>query len=689
MRFQNAQLPPVSIMAEPIVLGGGLDETTPPMRLKPGFARAAQNFECSLFGGYRRIAGYERFDGQASPSDANYAVLPCSSITGGAVGNTLTGATSGATGVIIAITATQFILTKTALVFQAENVNVGGPTIGVATGAAVVNGGSTALLHAQYKNLAADQYRNDIAAVPGQGNVLGVNLFNDVVYAFRNAVGGATAAMYKSTVAGWSLVALGREIAFTSGGTYEILEGDTITGATSTAFAVVTRVVLQSGTWAAGTAAGYLVFASDTGAFQAENLDVGANLNVATIAGDASAITLLPDGRYEFVNANFTGSTDTKRMYGADGVNPAFEFDGTVFVKIRTGMTQDAPSHIASHLYHLFLSFRASVQHSSPGFPYQWTPVTGAAELATGDNITGFSPQVSGENSAAALAIFTNGRLFILYGTGTSDWQLVSYKDEIGARAYTMQSLVQTMFMDTQGVTDLATAAQFGNFSHAVLTNAIKRTLTGYRNAVIASSVSRDLSQYRLFFTNDYGFYITMVGRKVVGIMPVLYADTVRCTGGGLMNDNTEAMFFGSDDGMVHQMDKGTSFDGDAIESYIHLAYNFSQGLRTLKKYRDGVLEVSGNGYAAFSFGYSLGYGATTILQPADQSIVTSFVPVFWDTGNWEQGVWDGQTLLPSTFELDGEAENISIAITSNSDYYEPFTLSGGLIHYSPRRELR
>ena len=688
MRFQNVQLPPVQVQAEPIFLGGGIDEETPPFRLKPGFCRAAQNFQCSIFGGYERIAGYERFDGQLKPSDATYAVLPVNTITGGAVGDTLTGATSGATGVIIAITDTQFILTKTTDTFQAENVHVGAGTIAVATGAAVINGASTTLLNAQYKNLAADVYRALIAAVPGSGNVLGVHLYKDVVYAFRNNAGGTASVMFKSTASGWSAVALGRELAFTSGGTYVIAEGDTITGAISGATAIVTRVGLSSGTFAAGTAAGYLFFASDTGAFQAEDLNVGGNLNVATIAGDASAITLTAGGRYEFINANFTGITDTVRVYGCDGVNTAFEFDGTVYARIRTGMTVDTPNHIHFHLYHLFLSFRSSVQHSSPGFPFQWSPITGAAEIAMGDNVTGFATQPAGE-AAAALAIFTKSRLSILYGTGVSDWNLVPYKDEIGAFPYTIQSLAQTIFMDTQGVTDIATSQSFGNFSDAILTNAFKKTLTGWRNSVIASTVSRDLSQYRLFFTNDNGIYITMIGRKVIGIMPILFPDTVRCMASGLMANHSEAIFFGSDDGMVHQMDKGTSFDGDNIEAYINLAYNFSEGVRTIKKYRDGALEISGDGYASFSFGYSLGYGSTDILQPADQTIVSSFSAGFWDTGNWEVGVWDGQTLSPSTFELDGEGENISLAIKSNSDIYEPFTISGGLIHYSPRRELR
>lgn len=71
---------------------------------------------------------------------------------------------------------------------------------------------------------------------------------------------------------------------FTSGGTYQVVVGNTVTGATSGATGKVVGVTLTSGSWAAGNAAGTLRFKSTTGTFVAENLNVGANLNVATIA---------------------------------------------------------------------------------------------------------------------------------------------------------------------------------------------------------------------------------------------------------------------------------------------------------------------------------------------------------------------------------------------------------------------
>jgi len=66
-----------------------------------------------------------------------------------------------------------------------------------------------------------------------------------------------------------------RHFPFTSGGTTEIKAGDTITGATSTETAVVDRVDLTSGTWAAGDAAGNLYATSISGAFTAtENINL-------------------------------------------------------------------------------------------------------------------------------------------------------------------------------------------------------------------------------------------------------------------------------------------------------------------------------------------------------------------------------------------------------------------------------
>lgn len=674
---------------EPLVFTGGLDVVTSQLQIPPGFVRRAQNFEQAVNGGYRRISGYERFDGRDKPSDADYAVLAVTLSVAATVGETVTGGTSAATGVVIATSDGQLILTKVTGTFQAENITGSTSAVGTASGAQTVDGAGTSLLHAQYRNLAADSYRSDIAAVPGSGIIRGVWLYNDVVYAFRDNAGGTATAMYKSTTSGWSPVALGRELAFTSGGTYVMAEGDTITGATSGATAILTRVALTSGTFAAGSAAGRLIFASQTGTFQAEDLNVGANLNVATIAGNSSAITFaVPSGRFEFVNHNFGGSVNTKRMYGCDGKNRAFEFDGTVFVPIATGMTTDTPSHITAHKNQLFLSFTGSVQHSGPGTPYIFTPVTGASEIAMGDTVTGFMVQPGGSGQAA-LAILTRNNTAVLYGSGVASWDLVFFNQQAGGYEHTIQNVFNTVMLDDRGITTLATSQNFGNFDAATISKRIISWLATKRTTSTASMIVRDRNQYRLFFSDGSGLYITFDNGKVVGMLPMLFPDVVRCCCSGEMADGSEVAFFGSADGYVYQMERGTSFDGDAIEAYLYMVFNHSRSPRVLKTYRHVLLEVTGEGYAAFNGSYELGYAATTLEQPGLTEVTMSLASVVWDAFVWDSFVWDGITLLPSEMLLEGHAENIALVFTSSSDYYQPFTFTGGVMQFTQRRQLQ
>jgi hypothetical protein len=69
-------------------------------------------------------------------------------------------------------------------------------------------------------------------------------------------------------------------------GTSEIKVGDTITGHTSSATAIVTGVFVTSGTWGAGTAAGWLCIKTQTGTFQnAEAIYVDGGSKAATNTG--------------------------------------------------------------------------------------------------------------------------------------------------------------------------------------------------------------------------------------------------------------------------------------------------------------------------------------------------------------------------------------------------------------------
>lgn len=54
---------------------GGLNLETPALSIKAGELIDCVNFEADLDGGYRRINGFERTDGQLSPSESTYYTI--------------------------------------------------------------------------------------------------------------------------------------------------------------------------------------------------------------------------------------------------------------------------------------------------------------------------------------------------------------------------------------------------------------------------------------------------------------------------------------------------------------------------------------------------------------------------------------------------------------------------------------
>jgi hypothetical protein len=277
-----------------------------------------------------------------------------------------------------------------------------------------------------------------------------------------------------------------------------------------------------------------------------------------------------------------------------------------------------------------------------------------------------------------------------VYGSDSTDFNMIPFKQEAGAIAWTLQQLGQTLMFDDRGITTLRSSQNYGNFADATISQRAQTWLRDRRTQVHASCVARDKNQYRLFFTGGTALYVTMFDRKVIGMMPQQLAHELTCICSAEKNDGTEEIYFGSDDGYVYQMEVGTSFDGDPIEAYLNLAYAHFGTPRMLKRFRECMFELEANGYADFYFSYELGYNSTAIAQVAGTTLTpATSSQSFWDSFTWDHFTWDTRTLLPSSADMVGTAENVSIKILSNSDYHVPLRFSGSIVHYSPRRQLR
>ena len=692
MRVSRQSIPGRGKSQYIVPCAGGLDLVTKTKFAEPGTFSRAQNIEIDINQGYQTPTGYERFDGQSKPSDAVFARLSCT-ITGSvSMGDLITGATSGATATVIDVITNEspsyLLITKfTGTFVAAEDLTVSAVVQAQALDEQAVNSASNPKQRAKYFSKAANEYRPDINAVPGSGEVLGVIKFKGVVYAFRNVVDGTAAELYKASSSGWVKVALGNELPFTSGGTIQIQEGQTITGATSGATAVVTRVMLESGSWAAGTAAGKFIYASQTGTFLAENIDVGGDTDLATITGDGDAITLQPNGKYKLEIENFGGQVSASRVYGVDGENRGFEFDGTVFCPIDTGMDVDTPTSIFVHRNHLFFSFDSSAQHSGISTPYAFTVIFGAAEIVVGDTITELKG-LPGAEGNGTLGIFSRNRIHILYGTSNANWNLVRFREEVGAYPNTVQEFGMTLMLDDRGVDNLLTTQAYGNFQANTLSSDIQPFINERKSRATASTVVRKKSQYRLFFSDKNALYITTKNNKILGMMPMLLKHKVTCITSAEDGDGNEEIFFGSDDGFVYQMERGTSFDGQSIDYYGDFHYVHVGSPNQKKRWRSVVWEVDGSGYHEFTFSYQLGYGTAGVARARSSSVIADFQETRWDSGlRWDNFFFDGQLISPSRVKLSGSEENIQLKIRGSSDYFAPLSYSSAQLRNSLSRD--
>lgn len=671
---------------------GGLDLTTPTLRLQPGALRDVLNYECAPFGGYSRVDGYERVDGHAAPSSAVYSLVQVVAFTNiPTVGQVVTQATSGATGMIVAVVTapTPYIaVTKVTGVFDSTHaLTTPGPVaVGTATTLMVALDARTKAI---YTAAAADAYRALIAAVPGSGPVRGVVAMAfggvDNLYAFRDNAGGTAEVLWKTSAAGWVVVPFLDTVSFTAG-TTEPFDGEVLTqgGVTAT----IQRVVWQTGAWA-GSAAGQFVIGAPAGGNFAAGAATTSGGSTITLSGAQTVIGMLPGGRFLFDKANFSGQAVTRRIYGADGVNPAFEFDGTTLVPIATGLSPDRPAHIRAHKNFLFVSQDASLLHSAAGLPFRWSSVDGAGEIATGDTVTGLIT-LPGSQTTATLGVFLRGNTAFLYGTDPTTFNFVTFNTGIGAVPFSIQNLFDTFFLDDLGAVTLKTTLNYGNFLPTTLTKNILPFIARERGNLLASSVNRSKSQYRLYFNDGYALYATILNQQYIGAGLLLTPVAFNCIDTTNLITDTEVTYAGGMDGFVYELDQGTSYDGAAIPAYFVTAWDAIKSPRILKRFRAASIEVQGGSFAEINYGYQIGYNSDQLAQlPAIDEVLNLGAVPHWDNFVWDAFTWDGGGLTPTDVDETGTAENIRVTISSGTNYIAAYTVNSIIHHYSMRRGMR
>lgn len=691
-----------SVQHPATILKGGLDQITPALSLRAGHVVDAINFECAVQGGYSRVKGYQRYDGQTALDNAAYQVVSTTTLTQTLiVGNGIGGQTSAANGLIIDVGNGYVVvgLTTPATFIVGENIIFSLAVIGQVTAVAVK---VSAKNNAIYLAGAAEVVRGLIKKVGntnGLGPVRGAFVLNNNVYAFRDDLNGILSNLWKATLAGWVLVEPTKSFTYNTsvgtgiGGAIPPSEGETFTQTSTGATGIVKRVMQEIGAWktaATATAdAGRLVFQ------QTSVADVFLG-NAVTFSGGATAFVTsagalqarLAGGKYEFVLANFAGAAQSNRIYGVDGINKPFEFDSVdnVYCQIDLKISGVQAKHIAYHLKYLMVSIGSSIVFSEVGLPYRFT--TGG-QIATGDVVTGLQA-LPGTQSSGALAVAGPNNIQILYGNTPANFNLTYFNENAGVINYTMQNFNDVLLFNENGIGTLTTTLKYGNFSAASLTEKIKTFVKDNVTKVAYSVLCREKNQYRIFFTNGYALYLTLSKESEKGVMPIYFPSPVYCAHQARLNDRSEIVLIGSEDGYVYQMEKGTSFDGAPIPAYMDFAWDHNGSPRIEKSYQHATIEMTSQTFASIGFTYQLGYGSDEYAESVIVDTGSPFQGTYrWDQFQWDAFVWDGRSLLPTEVDMDGTAENVKISLASETNYIDSFTINSYILSLINRRAKR
>jgi hypothetical protein len=587
-----------------IAFQGGLDQVTQAMIVPRGRVIGCNNYQSSIQG-YRRCDGYERYDGRQSPTAAGQSFLDEGDYDGA--------------------------------------------------------------------RAARDAQRALIQAVPGTGAVRGVVRLKGVLYAWRDAADGTKGVMFAATSAGWQAVPLGYSVYFTSGGVHEIVAGETIAGATSGKTALVRKVITTSGTYGGGDAAGYLVLDTPNGAFTAnENINIGANTNVATLTGAPAAQSFPVGGRYVYRSKNFYGSPDSRAVYVANGVGRAFEFDGTylTFIDTGSGDALDKPHRVAEHKNRLFLAFPGgSVQGSAAGVPTDFSGLNGAFEIAMGDEVTDFL-----DNNIDSLAVICERSVHVITGSTTlgsaPDLNDATLTDQAGGLPFTAQKAGKAIYLDNSGVRSLDATAAYGNFKIGSLSLGAQKFLDGKKEHAIAPVASLTTPKddlYRLFFADGSGMSIYF-GRKNPEPMLFHLGRVVTCICVEQDSDGVERSFFGSVDGVVYQLDVGTSYDGAPIQAYISLPFDTCGAPRQLKQFDKVILSSVPSPETKIGFVYQFDHANGEQPGPPINTLTIIGGGGDWNTVDWNDFQWSAPINSEVEFEVEGLGTNMGSTFVCDAD---------------------
>ena len=422
--------------------------------------------------------------------------------------------------------------------------------------------------------------------------------------------------------------------------------------------------------------------------------------NYSTFTG-RSASARTGQGQVQF--AMFEGAGhDYGDIVIADGANKPFMFrmEGTGALSSRTyhskEITVDSTKYatfITSHDHHLIAAgvegSENTVYYSVYNDPSDFGG-TGAGSVTISDRVVGI------RGFREDLFVFCENSIHKLININDAQTvAIVPVAENVGCLSgYSIQEIGgDLIFLAPDGLRTVAGTARIGDVELGTVSKAIQPIITqlaeNIDKYVISSTVIREKSQYRLFYTDT-----SVINAQQQGIIGTLrpngfeWSETrgieVTSIGAGFNNNGVEKYFHGDTDGYVLVHDSGNDFNGSNILArYATPDYDYGD-LGTLKTLHYVRVSVRAEGIVTPALQVKYDFNSQDIPQPSsDFSFGTVNPPAIFAEAVFNATVFGGTAAPMIRIPLQGSGTSNNFTVISD-DTKAPYIINGLYIDFIP-----
>jgi hypothetical protein len=640
----------------PIEFKGGLISNLSPLQQgiqAPGSARVLRNYEPSIEGGYRRIAGFTKFD---------TAMVP---YYGGAV---VQG--SGQTGTTLVLAGVTLAPSVGASVFIGSDeyvIDVGGVSYN-STNQSLTLTLTTSLLSSPADGTAVSFSNNNTLCT-------GVAAWDGVAIVVRGND------VYKSNGTGHTKVNVpSYGVVLVNGvgqtGTSLVVDGLTATPQIGDTFTI------------SGVEKTYIITSAVSVVSGGATLTIYPALNSSP--SDNAALTFrstkIPVGTKVRFAKYRIGTTE--KIVGVNGVSFPFIYDNTIFKKLNSTADLEGVEHVAWFKNNLFFAKGDAVIFSAPFTDDDYNAASGGGVINVGGRITGL--KVFREQ----LVIFTEQKIKRIVGSSIQDYVLQPITENLGCvSSDTIQEVGgDVMFLAADGLRLLSATDKIGDFSLGSVSQTIQKELTQLINEFtsFSSVVVRAKSQYRLF-----GFKNTVTQDATKGVIGtqlleggIGWAELRSIKAYAADSDyytNKELVLFVNENGYIYELEKGNTFDGQNIKASFYTPYFPINDPRIRKTFYKLYTYLDPQGGFTANINLKLDFDTKDSVQPETLSVSNDTGEVgFYGSSLSIFGVsrFGGQLQTVFDTQVIGSGFSVSIQYESETDD-PPYIFDAATIEYA------